>query len=52
VLRDLKQRPDQVPVLDAKARKAVRAALTNVGIKLVDLPEEAFVVGTPPTPRA
>jgi 4-hydroxy-tetrahydrodipicolinate synthase len=45
VLRDLKQRPDQVPTLDAKGRKAVRAALVRVGIKPVDLPDEAFAVG-------
>jgi 4-hydroxy-tetrahydrodipicolinate synthase len=46
LLRDLKMRPDQVPVLDAPARAACRAALASVGIACTDLPEEAFVVGT------
>jgi 4-hydroxy-tetrahydrodipicolinate synthase len=45
LLRDLKQRPDQLPTLDAQGRLACREALSSVGIKCVDLPDEAFVVG-------
>ena len=45
LLRDLKMRPDQVPVLDAQSRQACRDAFQSAGIKCVDLPEEAFVVG-------
>ncbi len=45
VLRDLKQRPDQVPTLDARGRKAIKASLMKVGIKPVDLSDEIFVTG-------
>ncbi len=45
VLRDLKQRPDQVPTLDARGRQAIKATLRSVGITPVDLPDEAFMVG-------
>jgi len=45
LLRDLKQRPDQVPTLDASGRQAIRAALRRVGIEPVNLPDEAFMVG-------
>jgi len=45
VLRDFKMRPDQVPILDAQSRQACRDAFQSAGIKCVDLPEEAFVVG-------
>jgi 4-hydroxy-tetrahydrodipicolinate synthase len=45
LLRDLKQGPEHVPTLDAKARQTCRDALTRAGIKCVDLPDEAFVVG-------
>jgi dihydrodipicolinate synthase/N-acetylneuraminate lyase len=45
LLRDFKMRPDQVPVLDAQSRQACRDAFQSSGIKCVDLPEEAFVVG-------
>jgi 4-hydroxy-tetrahydrodipicolinate synthase len=45
LLRDLKQRPDQVPMLDAKGRQAIKAALRRVGITPVSLPDEAFMVG-------
>jgi 4-hydroxy-tetrahydrodipicolinate synthase len=45
VLRDFKMRPDQVPILDAQARQTCRDAFQASGIKCVDLPEEAFVVG-------
>ena len=45
VLRDLKQRPDQVPTLDARGRKTIKASLMKVGIKPVDLSDEVFVTG-------
>ena len=45
LLPDLKASRDHVPHLDAAARKACRQALHLVGIKTVDLPDEAFVVG-------
>ena len=45
ILRDFKLRPDQVPILDAQARQACRDAFQSIGIKCVDLPEEAFVIG-------
>jgi 4-hydroxy-tetrahydrodipicolinate synthase len=45
ILRDFKQRPDQVPTLDARARQTCRDGFQSVAIKCVDLPEEAFVVG-------
>lgn len=35
----------QVPTLTAKARKGCRTAFERVGIKCVDLPDEAFAVG-------
>ncbi len=45
LLRDFNQRADQLPTLDARGRLACREALSSVGIKCVDLPDEAFVVG-------
>ena len=45
LLRDLKQRPDQVPTLDGPGRQAIKAAMRRVGITPVDLPDEAFTVG-------
>ncbi len=45
ILREFKLPPDQVPILDAQARQTCRDAFQSVGIKCVDLPEEAFVVG-------
>ena len=45
ILRDLKLPEDQLPMLDAQARQTCRDAFQSVGIKCVDLPEEAFVVG-------
>lgn len=45
LLPDLKAPIDHVPHLDAAARTACRQALERVGIKTVDRPEEAFVVG-------
>ncbi len=45
ILRDFKLSPNQVPLLDTRARQTCRDAFQSVGIKCVDLPEEAFVVG-------
>jgi 4-hydroxy-tetrahydrodipicolinate synthase len=45
VLRDLKQRPDQVPTLDAGGRDAIKRSFTKIGIQPIDLPDEAFIVG-------
>lgn len=45
ILRDLKLPLDQVPILDARSRQTSRSAFQSVGIKCVDLPDEAFVVG-------
>jgi len=45
ILRDFKLPPAQVPTLDAEARRTCKDAFQSVGIKCVDLPEEAFVVG-------
>ncbi len=45
ILRDLKLPPDQVPILDARSRQTCRNAFQSAGIKCVDLPDEAFVVG-------
>jgi 4-hydroxy-tetrahydrodipicolinate synthase len=45
LLADLKASPDHVPHLDAAARTACRQTLERVGIKTVDLPDEAFAVG-------
>jgi len=45
VLRDLKMTSEQVPVLDSAGRAAIKQTLLSVGIKPVDLPDEAFVVG-------
>jgi 4-hydroxy-tetrahydrodipicolinate synthase len=45
LLPDLKASRDHVPHLDAAARASCRQALDQVGIRTVDLPDEAFVVG-------
>jgi 4-hydroxy-tetrahydrodipicolinate synthase len=45
VLRDLKQRPDQVPILDARGRDAIKKSFKTIGIEPIDLPDEAFIVG-------
>lgn len=45
LLRDLKQRPEQVPTLNASGRQAIKAALRRVGIEPVNLPDESFMVG-------
>lgn len=45
LLRDLRLPPDQLPILDAPSRQTCRNALQSIGIKCVDLPDEAFVVG-------
>jgi hypothetical protein len=45
ILRDLKLPPNQLPILDAQARQTCRDSFKSVGIKCMDLPEEAFVVG-------
>jgi 4-hydroxy-tetrahydrodipicolinate synthase len=45
LLRDLHQREDQVPSLDSSGRKRIRDVFTRIGVKTVDLPDEAFLVG-------
>lgn len=46
LLPELKESAEHVPVLDAPARAKCRAAFEKVAIQTVDLPDEAFVVGT------
>lgn len=45
LLANLNESPEFVPHLDAKGRADCRAAYAKVGIKTVDLPDEAFIVG-------
>jgi 4-hydroxy-tetrahydrodipicolinate synthase len=45
LLRDLHAPVEQVPVLDAAARKTIRDAFGKVGITPVTAPEEEFIVG-------
>jgi len=45
LLPDLKATPEMVPHLDASGRKQCRELFARVGIKTIDLPDEAFVVG-------
>ncbi len=42
---DLKSSPEKLPPLDAAGRAKCRDIFKQVGIKTVDLPDEAFVVG-------
>jgi 4-hydroxy-tetrahydrodipicolinate synthase len=45
LLPALHESPEFVPHLDARGRADCRAAFAKVGIKTVDLPDEAFIVG-------
>ncbi|MBU2482967.1 MAG: hypothetical protein KJ760_17940, partial [Proteobacteria bacterium] len=45
LIPDLKASPDHVPHLDARARKHCRDIFEHVGIKTIDMPDEAFIVG-------
>lgn len=45
LLPDQKTTPEMVPHLDAAGRRHCRELFAKVGIKTVDLPDEAFVVG-------
>jgi len=45
LLADLHETPEYVPHLDAAGRTQCREIFKQVGIKTVDLPDEAFVVG-------
>ncbi|MGQ9427646.1 dihydrodipicolinate synthase family protein [Gilvimarinus sp. F26214L] len=45
LLPDLKEPPERVPPLDARAREQCREIFARVGIATVDLPDESFVVG-------
>lgn len=45
LLADLNESTEYVPHLDAASRKACRDSFAKVGIKTVELPDEAFVVG-------
>ena len=45
LLPDLKSTPEMIPHLDAAGRAQCRALFSKVGIKTVDLPDEAFIVG-------
>jgi len=45
LLPDLKATPEMIPHLDAAGRAQCRELFAKVGIKTVDLPDEAFIVG-------
>lgn len=45
LLPDLKSTPEMIPHLDATARTQCRNLFARVGIRTVNLPDEAFVVG-------
>jgi 4-hydroxy-tetrahydrodipicolinate synthase len=45
LLPDQKTSPEMVPHLDADGRRLCRDLFAKVGIKTVDLPDEAFIVG-------
>ena len=45
LLPDLKSTPEMIPHLDAAGRAQCRALFAKVGIKTVNLPDEAFIVG-------
>ena len=45
LMSDLHESPEYVPHLDAEGRAQCRAIFAKVGIKTVDLPDEAFIVG-------
>lgn len=46
LLRSPRHAAENMPVLDAEGRRKCREAFRAAGIKTVDLPDEAFVVGT------
>lgn len=45
LLPDQKSTPEMIPHLDAAGRKLCRDLFAQAGIKTVDLPDEAFIVG-------
>ena len=45
LLADMRATPESMPHLDAAGRARCRELFAKVGIRTVDLPEEAFIVG-------